>query len=62
MTHNCPLCNKRIHDGELVKLTILAPYKELRSRVHYCVGQPLDADPDSLRHADCCISEEMYED
>lgn len=60
MTHICPLCDRRIQDGELVKLTILAPYKELKSRVHFCVGQPLDADPESLRHADCSVSEETY--
>lgn len=53
MQRFCPLCEQRFKEGELVKLTILAEYKELKSKVHYSVGHPLDADPASLTHADC---------
>lgn len=59
MKRICPNCDRPFRSGELVTLKILAPYVELKSKVIYSVGQPLDADAESLQHADCGVYNEV---
>lgn len=53
MTKACYICNRDIKDGELVELTVIAYFHELKSKVAYSIGKPVDAYADTLRHHDC---------
>jgi len=49
----CYLCGERLLTDQLVELTVIAPYLELKSKVAYSIGKPVDAYADTLRHHDC---------
>lgn len=53
MLRTCYLCGLPLRTDELVELTVIAPYVELRSKVAYSIGKPVDAYPDTLRHHEC---------
>lgn len=49
----CPKCGERFKEGELVKLTVIAPWHEIKSTVSYSIGHPVDTYPDTLEHHEC---------
>lgn len=53
MTKCCPRCDLPFKTDELVELTVIAPYKELKSKVTFSIGQPVDSYPESLIHHTC---------
>lgn len=53
MTKTCYLCGQRLKTDELVELTVIAPFRELASTVHFSIGQPIDAYGDTLKHSNC---------
>jgi len=53
MTKYCPRCNQRLLNGQLVELTVIAPYRQLPSNVAFSIGTPIDSYPESLVHHDC---------
>lgn len=53
MRKECPKCGRMFKNNELVELTVIAPYKELKSEVVYSIGKPVDAYPETLVHHEC---------
>jgi hypothetical protein len=53
MTKTCYLCGQSLKTDELVELTVIAPFRELKSTVHFSVGLPVDAYGSTLRHHNC---------
>ena len=53
MLKNCYLCGQRLKTEDIVELTVVAPYNELGSKVHFSIGKPIDAYAGTLRHANC---------
>lgn len=53
MTRTCYLCGENFIEGQLVELTVIAPWKPLKSKVAYSIGKPVDAYADTLRHNKC---------
>jgi hypothetical protein len=49
----CYVCGNPLREGQLVEVTVIAPYKELGSKVIFSIHKPIDAYPDTLRHHDC---------
>jgi len=49
----CYLCGERLKTDDLVELTVIAHYQELKSKVAYSIGKPVDAYADTLRHHEC---------
>lgn len=49
----CQICEQRIIEGQEVYLMVCAPFKELASKIHFAVGQPTWADPETLAHREC---------
>jgi hypothetical protein len=60
MHKKCNLCGQYLRTGELVELTVIAPYHELRSNVTFSIGTPVDSYPESLRHNDCSGEEPTH--
>lgn len=50
---SCYLCGEGFEDGQLVELTVIAPWRKVKSKVAFCVGKPEDAYADTLRHHIC---------
>jgi hypothetical protein len=53
MLRLCAKCGVPLRTGDVVKLTVIAEYQELRSKVHYSISKPIDAEIDTLQHMDC---------
>lgn len=53
MRKTCYLCGERLKQDQLVEVTVIAPYVEIKSKVTYSIGKPIDAYPDTLRHHEC---------
>lgn len=51
MRIDCPLCNRTIREGEMVRARVVACYKELASRTAYAISQPTECE--SVQHYDC---------
>lgn len=49
----CYICGFPLRTDELVELTVIAPFRELKSKVAFCIGAPVDAYADTLRHHKC---------
>jgi hypothetical protein len=49
----CLKCDVPIRDGEEVKFTALAYFKQLASRVAFSVTTPHEAERETFRHAQC---------
>jgi hypothetical protein len=47
------MCGEPLKTDELVELTVIAPFRELKSKVNFCIGTPVDAYADTLRHHSC---------
>lgn len=62
MTCLCGICDQPCKDGEEVYILILAPFRQLKSQVHFAVGQPTWADPQTLCHKECFEVERQYDD
>lgn len=60
MIRTCYLCGDEFKADELVELTVIAAWRPLRSKVTFCIGKPLDAYSDTLRHHKCPSGD--YED
>jgi hypothetical protein len=53
MTKPCYICGEYIREGQLVELTVIATFHELKSKVAYSIDKPIDAYADTLRHHEC---------
>jgi len=53
MTIVCFKCNNRIKTDEEVQFTARAYFKEIGSRVNYCISTPHEVIKDTLRHVNC---------
>ncbi len=53
MLKNCYLCGQRLKTEDIVELTVVAPFNELSSKVHFSIGKPIDAYANTLRHYNC---------
>jgi len=53
MTKSCYICGEEFKDLELVEITVIAPWHEIRSDVAFSIGKPIDAYADTLRHHQC---------
>lgn len=53
MVKTCYLCGQRLKTDDLVELTVIAPFNELKSAVHFSIGRPIDAYASTLRHHNC---------
>lgn len=53
MMRTCYMCGEPLKTDELVELTVIAPFRELKSKVNFCIGTPVDAYADTLRHHSC---------
>jgi len=49
----CAICDQPCKQDEQVYIMILAPFKALKSNVHFAVGTPTWADPETLCHKEC---------
>lgn len=58
----CQICNEILLDGEAVVVMVSAPFKNLKSAVHYAIGAPTWADPQTLCHQQCYQLENEYFD
>jgi hypothetical protein len=56
----CQICDERILHGELVGLYMFGPFHELKSQVHFALGQPVGADNETLCHKHCYESDKEY--
>ena len=53
MTRACYLCGELLREEQLVEITVIAHFHELKSKVAYSIGKPVDAYADTLRHHNC---------
>lgn len=53
MLRTCYLCGEPLKTDELVELTVIAPFRELKSKVAFSIGAPQDAYASTLRHHEC---------
>lgn len=53
MTKACYVCGELLREGQLVELTVISHFHELKSKVAYSIGKPIDAYADTLRHHEC---------
>lgn len=53
MVRACYICGRYLKTDDIVELTVIAPYLELKSKVVYSIGKPIDAYADTLRHHLC---------
>ncbi len=53
MTRQCYLCGELLKQDQLVELTVIAHFIELKSKVAYSISKPVDAYADTLRHNNC---------
>lgn len=53
MKKSCPICGLYYKEGELVSVTVIAPWHEIRSSVTYSLGKPVDTVPHTLKHYEC---------
>lgn len=58
---HCYLCGETFKLDQLVELTVIAPWKPLKSKIAYCIGTPKDAYPDTLRHHECPEGRDDYQ-
>lgn len=49
----CQKCDRPLREGQEIKFTGRAFYRELGSKVTYAITTPHDADPDTFAHVDC---------
>ena len=52
----CFRCGVPLKTGDEVALTIYAIYQDLKSKLHWAVEKPHDAEEETLRHRNCPIS------
>lgn len=60
MRKMCYICGEYFKQGELVEITVIAPWHEIKSTVAYSIGQPIDTYPDTLRHNKCSEGDNDY--
>jgi len=53
MIKRCPKCDQIIKAGELVQLTVIAEFVDLRSKIHFAIDKPIDSLPETLEHDEC---------
>lgn len=53
MIKTCYVCAARLKTDDIVELTVVAPFRELASKIHFSIGTPLDAYADTLKHSNC---------
>jgi hypothetical protein len=53
MRKDCPLCGRPFQHGDLVEVTVIAPWIEIPSKISYAIGKPIDTYPDTLQHTEC---------
>ncbi len=53
MNRECFICGDVFKDGEMVELTVIAPYHEIPSKTSFSIGKPVEAYLDTLRHNKC---------
>lgn len=57
MRKACYICGEYFKESQLVEVTVIAPWHEIKSNVAYSLGKPVDAYNDTLRH-NLCAKEE----
>jgi len=49
----CAICEHPLKEGDLIVVMVTAHYHLLKSAVHYAIGTPEHADPETLCHRMC---------
>ena len=58
MNMKCPVCDQFFKPGEILRVTVFAPWVPIPSKISYCIGKPIDVDQNSIEHQDCFDNEE----